>query len=136
MFTVLVYTRGSEKLSSFIIAILMIFFTYHLHPCNFNVTEGDVGFRYDIFTRAAYVVLKEGGSPATPKKCKLHLPMYFNQRPIPFGFGFRCIHLAGPRVTFNPCASFRQSRTCCIIFTHQGADASTVCIGIDVRVQV
>jgi dihydroxyacetone kinase len=43
--------------------------TVHEIGCTIRKAIGGTsGIIYDIFTRAAYVVLKEGGSPATPKK--------------------------------------------------------------------
>ena len=39
------------------------------------------GFRYDIFTRAAFVILKDGGSPVTAKKCKFCASMQSNHKP-------------------------------------------------------
>lgn len=35
-------------------------------------------FRYDIFTRAAFAVLKNGGNPVTAKKCKFRVSIPAN----------------------------------------------------------
>lgn len=43
--------------------------------------EINIGFRYDIFTRAAFVILKDGGSPVTAKKCKFCASTKFNHKP-------------------------------------------------------
>lgn len=108
---------ASRKLSSFLFVIVIILVNFlHLCPCILTVSEINIGFRYDIFTRAAFVILKDGGSPATAKKCKFCASIQLNHRPI-VGFqglqGLQSINLVNPLVTFSYCALVRQLRTCC-----------------------
>jgi len=65
--------------SLFVIVIILVIFL-HLCSCLSMVPEINIGFRYDIFTRAAFVILKDGGSPATAKKCKFCASMQLNHR--------------------------------------------------------
>lgn len=73
-----------------------------------------LGFRYDIFTRAAFVILKEGGSSVTAKTCKFCAGMHLCQRPavVVLGLDPDCIdssNVSSSRSTY--CAVVGQLET-------------------------